>query len=847
MLHAAWRSLLARKVRLLMSTIAIVLGVGFVVGSLTFTDTLGKAFTGVMSGTIGDVSVRPAGSDGSGSGRRTVPASVLETVRSVDGVARAEGEIVTFSAYLLDKNGKPLGAPGAPGIGRNFSTIKAAHDTPGLTVSQGRAPRGPHEITVDPTTAQAGGYSVGDKAVVLTTGRTPRVEVTIVGIAKYSGGGSIGSTLITFDTAAARTWFNDGKDTFASIWVQAAPGETQQELRDRIAQRLPAGVEAVTGDVAAEEAQSSIQEALGFIDTFLLVFAGIALVVGAFLIVNTFSMLVAQRSRELALLRALGARQGQVTGSVLLEAVVVGLVGSTLGVGLGFLLAWGIKEVFGAIGMDLSGTPLQFNLSTVMWAYLLGMVVTAVAAYLPARRAGKVPPIAALRDDVALPEKALRLRFVLGLVLLAVSAGLLVWCSSSDLEYENHVLAAGMLGVLLGTIMITPVLLRPVLRALGVPCRAVWGTVGRLAEQNSLRNPRRTAATASALMIGLTLVSMMSVFGASAKASIDQLVRDNFTGDFVVSSQYGQPFSATVADRMARVDGVDEAVRLRFSFGKIDDRRAPIAGIDPDTFADIVRFEMTAGSISDLRGRTVALLDDEAKALGVGVGDTVRLDLDGSKVPMRVVGVFADNPALRAKAFTGFEGYAALMPGGRTTDNYVYVVKEPGQSARAVQDRLEDVVKDLPTVTVADQNQFAQAQQEPVDQLLRIIYALLGLAIVIAIMGIVNTLALSVVERTREIGLLRAVALTRPQLRRMVRLEAVLISLLGALLGVVVGVLLGWVLQTTQAEQGVVSLVVPWGRIALFVALAAVVGVLAAWWPARRAARMDVLRAIATD
>ncbi len=847
MLHAAWRSLLARKVRLLMSTFAIVLGVAFVVGSLTFTDTLGRALTGIMNGTIGDVMVRPAGAQTDNS-RRTVPAAALTAVRSVPGVAAAKGEITTYSAFVLDRNGKPIGPGGAPAIGTNFSTIRAAHDSPGLTLTEGRAPHGKAEITLDPHTAASGGYRVGDTVSVLTGGPQPRVRATVVGLAKFSGGGMIGATLVTFDTPSATALFQGGRDVYQSIWVEADPGVSQQVLRDRIAKVLPSGSEAVTGDVAAKEAASEIQQGLGFIDTFLLVFAGIALVVGAFLIVNTFSMLVAQRSRELALLRALGARRTQITGSVLFEALVVGFVGSTLGVGLGLLLAIGIKAVFGRLGLDLSGTPLVFAPQTVLLGYVLGIVITAVAAYFPARRAGTVPPVAALRDDVALPERALRLRFVLGIAVAAVSAALLVWCTLGDPPQANYVLAAGMLGVLLAAIMVSPVLLRPVIRTVGLLYRALWRTIGQIAEQNSLRNPRRTAATASALMIGLTLVSMMSVFGESAKASVGQVIKDNFTGDYVISAQYGRPIDTSIGTRAAKVPGVEQVVRLRFvPSAKVGSQQVLLAGIDPAGFKRIVRFDMAGGSIDALRADTVVLLDTEAKTLGVGVGSTVPVSYGGVERRMQVVGLFRSSPAMRAQAYVTMGTFATLQGGAATQDNYLYVVRSPGADPAAVHAGLDAVVKDLPIVTVADQGEFAAAQAEPIDQLLRIIYALLGLAIVIAVMGIVNTLALSVVERTREIGLLRAVAFTRPQVRRMIRLEAVLISLLGALLGIVVGVLLGWVLQRTQTDKGVVALVIPWGRLALFVALAAVIGVLAAWWPARRASRLDVLRAIATD
>lgn len=847
MFKTTWRSLIARKARLLMSAFAIVLGVAFVVGSLTFTDTLNRAFTGIMNGTVGDVMVRPAGVTGSGEGAqgRTLPASLVTVVGKVPGVARAEGEVVTFAAYVLDKHGKPLGAQGSPGLGSNFHTANAGHGLPGLKIISGHAPRGRDELTLDPRSAAAAGYHLGDTVPIVTAGNAVRISGRLVGLAQFGTGGLAGATLVTFDTATAQQYFNAGRDVFQDIWVTAQPGVSQADLRSRIAAVLPKSAEAVTGDKAAKDAGSNIREALGFINTFLLVFAGIALVVGAFLIVNTFSMLAAQRTRELALLRALGASRRQVSRSVLIEALIVGLVGSALGIALGYAIAIGIKALFARLGLDISSTALVFRSRTWLAGLLIGVLVTAVAAYLPARRASRVPPVAALRDDTALPERALRIRFAAGLATLAVAASALAGVLKHAVPQEDWVLAAGMLLTILGVIMIAPIVARPIIKAIGLLYRRPFRMIGVLAEQNALRSPRRTAATASALMIGLALVSMMTVFGESAKASVDRVIKDNFTGDYVVSSQYGAPFSPAITKRLAHVPGVADAVPLRFARATVNGERQRLSSIDPAGFAQIVRVQLTAGALDRLVGDTVVVQDDVAAAHHVTVGDRVSVRAGGSAVPMTVVGIYRKSPAILSTYVTSPAGMAAL--GTPDQDNFVYIVRKPGADAAQVHRALNAVVAQVPTVTVKDQAEFAAVQREPIDQLLRIIYALLGLAIVIAVLGIVNTLALSVVERVREIGLLRAVALTRGQVRRMIRLEAVSMSVLGAILGVLVGVVLGWVLQRTQSGQGVVALVVPWRQLIGYVVLAAVVGVLAAWWPARRAAKLDILQAIATE
>ncbi|MFQ6171655.1 ABC transporter permease [Oryzobacter sp. R7] len=852
MLRATWRSLLARKLRLFLSAFAVILGVAFVSGSYVFTDTLDRAFTGLTSGAVGDVIVRPGTSGDSGggfgpgaTGVRTVPASLVEDLATVPGAARADGRITSFGTFVVGKDGKLVGGSGPPGIAVNQSEGPAANGVPSATLERGRWPAASGEIVLDEATASKTGYLVGDTVPLVTATETPRLEARLVGTAAFGGSTLVGASVVMFTTEQAQELFLQGEDAFSQVWVTAAPGTSQEQLRTAVEAALPEDTQAATGDATAARAASRIDEALSFVTTFLLVFAGIALTVGAFLIVNTFSILVAQRSRELALLRAIGASRRQVARSVLLEAGVVGLVGSSVGIGLGILLAHAIKAVFGRIGLDLSENPLVLEPRTVVVSLVVGVLVTVAAAYLPARRAGSVPPVAAMRDDVALAESGLRWRLAVGAVLLLAGiAGMAAGLAGVG-EEPTYVLGAGAFGVLVGTAMLSPVLGRPVLAGLGWAYRRSFGAVGLMAEQNARRNPRRTAATASALMIGVSLVTMMAVIGASAKASLDKSLAEDIIADYVLTNPVGQPFSGTVARDVEQVPGVAAVVRVRAALLQLDGERDFATGVDPAAVVTVVRPEVVTGSLADLDARSVALSTELAAERGLAVGSTVTVEYAGEENERTVVATYTEDTALSSDVTMSLDGFDAL--GVPPTDRTLYVVAAPDADRPALKRALTDTVEDLPTVSVSDQAEFAASQREPIDQLLYIVYALLGLAVVIAILGIVNTLALSVIERVREIGLLRAVGLSRRQLRTMLRLESVAIAVLGAVLGIVLGLAFAVALQRSLVDDGIDVLAIPGGQLALFVAAAALVGVLAALWPGRRAARLDVLRAIATE
>ncbi len=520
---------------------------------------------------------------------------------------------------------------------------------------------------------------------------------------------------------------------------------------------------------------------------------------------------------------------------------MLGVVGATLGLGLGVLLAMGIRALFANFGLDLSGQPLIFAPRTFLAAYAVGIVVTMAAAWLPARRTTRIAPVQALRDDVALPEASLRHRFAVGAALVAVGLVALWLGLFADLPHSGWQTGGGVLAILLGVAAASPVLARPFLAGARAGYARAFGAIGNLAGHNALRNPRRTAATASALMIGLALACTMAIVGDSAKASVDRTIEENFVGDYVVSNVIGSAFTPAIGDRMARVDGVERVVRERFDPVRRDGDRMAVAAVAP---ADVgrLRLDVTSGDPQGLAGGSVLLQRSWADDEHVGVGDRVTVDVPAGRRSYRVAGIFEDNPIVVAPVLMTLDDLAAA--GFVENDNVLILFTD---DSPGIADRLDAVVADLPVVTVKDQAEFAQEQRAPIDQFVRMIFALLGLALVIAVLGIVNTLALSVIERTREIGLLRAVGVSRPQLRWMITLESVVIAVLGAVLGVLLGIGFGVALMYAVRDQGLEVISVPAGQLAIFLALAVVIGVLAAVLPARRAARLDVLRAIATE
>ena len=844
MLRATVRNLLSHKLRLLLSAVAVVLGVSFVSGSLVFTDTISKTFNDLFAEVTADVTVEPktafdAGLTGTTT-TQALMADLVETVEGVDGVRAAVGDVLVEGVQIIGEDGKVVGTGGAPGLGVNWSDEEALTV---LTIVDGQAPRSSDQVAIDSVTAEKSGYAVGDRIRLLTPGE-PRTS-ELVGIFRFgSSGGLAGATLTAFDNETAQSLLPD-PDTFTSISIAADDGVSDATLRDRVRAALPAGDVLVrTQKQQTEQEAGAVESGLQFFNIILLVFAGVSLFVGSFMILNTFSMLVAQRTRELALLRALGASRRQVTRSVLGEALVVGLVGGLIGMGAGVLIALGLKAAFAAVGLEIETGALVFRPRTAVWSLVIGVGVTLVAAYLPARRASRVAPVAAMRDDTAMPQRSLKWRTVAGIVLAVVGVVALVGSLSAGGQEAASLVGLGVFVSILSAIVLSPVLTRPVVGALGALYPRIFGTIGRLARDNAQRNPRRTAATSSALMVGLALVAAFGVLAASINSSIGGLIDRALGADYVVTAAQQLPFGAAVASSIEALPEVDSVTRQRFGAAQIEGSTVFIGAADPASLGDSIQVDYSAGDASAL---AKGLLIDEptAESKGWALGDTVDMTfLGGSTASLPVGGIYEANGAL-GQYVVSLDTWEAN--GGDTRDSFLYVNLGDDVEAAAAAPAIERAMEAHPNVDLLDQAGFKDQQSGQVNQLLFLIYALLALAILIAVLGIVNTLALAVIERTREIGLLRAVGVSRRQLRRMIRLESVVISLFGAVLGLGLGVLFGVLLQRSLASQGITDLAIPLGSLLAFLVVAAVIGVLAAIWPARRAARLDVLRAITTE
>ncbi len=844
MWKASLRSVIAHRLRLALSGIAVILGVAFVAGSLVFTNTISTAFDRLFEEISADVTVShdtafDANVPGQEAGATTVPADLVGRIAEVPGVERAEGDITVEGVRVVGSDGDLVSTGGAPGLGIDYPQ-SGRDDT--VTLVSGRVPSNSDEVVLDEVTADKGNLAPEDRVRLLTPG--PEIEATVVGIFKFGDTGNLGgATLTGFTEARAHELL--GSDDFTEIRVDAESGRSVDALAVEIQKVIPSEYVAKTRTEQADDNASDIKEALGFLNIFLLIFAFIAVFVGSFIILNTFTMLVAQRTRELALFRALGASRGQVTRSVLVEAFVVGVVGSTLGLFAGLGIASGLRWMFSQIGLELGNQPLVVSAGTIVTAYAVGVPVTMLAAYFPARRAAKVPPVAAMTDDVAMPERSLRIRAIAGVVLTLLGAVVMALGVSGAGSQPAAVLGIGVLGVFVGVTVVSPLLSRPFVKALGAPFPRFWGTVGRLSVANALRNPRRTAATASALMIGLALIGTFGVMAASINASIGKVVDQSLRSQFVFYDASYTPFSPEVAERARQTEGVSSVTEMRATAVRIKESTKSISAVSPDSLSDSFDIAFTSGGTDGLRDRGLLINDEVASDNGWKVGDTVEATfVDGARLALRVGGVYEQNEMLGGYLIsldTAAEG------GTRPVDIFAFVNVDGGANVGDVRNRLNDGLAGNPAVEVQDQGEYTDSLRAQADQLLYMIYGMLALAVVIAVLGIVNTLALSVTERTREIGLLRAIGMSRRQLRRMVRLESVVMSVFGALLGLIVGLCFGIALQRTLADDGITELRIPGGQLAVFLVISALAGVLAAVWPARRAARLDVLRAIATQ
>ncbi|MEQ6902654.1 FtsX-like permease family protein [Nocardioides sp. YIM 152588] len=848
MLTATLRGMVAHRVRFLLTTTSIALGVALLAGTMILTHTTATAFD-LLFGKIGagtDAVVRTEApysqTDGVGTNRGPIPERVLATVRGVDGVRAAEGAVQGY-ALLTDTEGRAITTTGgAPTNGYSMAAEEALRGD--VELLSGHAPTNRHEVAIDATSATEHHIPLGATIDVLFQG--PTREFTVVGTVGYGDGITDlgGTTAAYFDTATAQRvlgrpgWFD-------RIEVSAVDGVDQALLADRLSRVIPEGAEAITGKAAAEENAEATKENFRIVGIILGVFAGIALFVGSFIIWNTFTMTVAQRTREIALLRAIGAKRRQVLGSLLIEAVCLGLVASAIGFGIGVGLARGLKWLMDATGLALPFTTLQIEAGHVWVSLAVGTGVTVLAALVPARRATTVLPIEALRDSAPGSERPSVARALVGLVVLAGGTAALLYAlfGEGGMSMFGLGLAAAMLGVVIGL----PVAVRPLAALIATPLR-LRGLPGDLARQNAVRNPRRTSATAAALMIGLTLVVSMGVFASSLKASFGDVLSDRVDADlYVVTSSTQAPgYSPSVVAAVEAVDGVDQVSADGWGEARFDGEGGSYSSIDPANAGEVFNLGVSEGSLSDLGTDAVMVSESAAEEHGWKVGDRVSAEFAQSGAHrLRIAAVYAGKGWISSDYVVSRAAQRALA-GPQLVTN-AFVTLDAGADPAAVRAAVDAALADHPDAQVLDRDGFEKEASGFIDTLLTFMTVMLGLAVIIALLGIVNTLALSVFERTRELGLLRAVGMTRGQVRAMVRWESAVISLIGALTGAVLGTGIGIAMSQVLKDEGIEAISVPFGQIAVYVAVAAVAGVLAALGPARSAAKVDVLKAVVTD
>jgi putative ABC transport system permease protein len=850
MFSTALRNLWAHKMRLMLTALSITLGVAFVAGTLVLTATIRKTFDNLFAdvyrGTDAVVRAKAAfeGPQGSGAQRGRVDAALVPKLQSVDGVRAAEGAIFGY-ARLISKDGKALGNPatGAPAIGSNWSENSTLNQ---FRLVSGSPPAADNEVVIDRKSARDGHFAVGDTATVLVQGGPQRVR--IAGIARFGTADSPGgATVVAFRTPVAqRLVAEPGK--YDAIDLVAASGVSQTELVKRLSALLPSGTEALTGKAITAETQSQIRKSLSFFNTFLLIFAVIAVLVGGFMMFNTFAITVAQRTRENGLLRALGASRRQLLGSVLVEAVAVGLIASVIGIFAGLAVAVGLKNLLIAVGVDIPSYGLVVTASTVVVCLVVGVGITVLAALSPARKAAKVPPIAAMQLEVAgSTGYGSKQRVFVGLAVLGLGIAALLIGLFGGVAQPMLVVGAGALLVFFGVSILGRTVSLPLSRVIGAPLPRLRGITGELARENAMRNPKRTAASASALMIGVGLVGFITIFVASTKASINNAIDKGFTGDIVLDSGGGLMGGVDpgLAQRVAALPEVAAATGLRQGLAQVDGKAVTVQAGDPTTIFQVMKINPQQGSTADLDATGIGVYKNVAKDKHWTIGSQVPVNFAKSgRQTMHVAVIYGEN-AQAGNYFLGTPAYNANF--ASNLDSKVLVKKRDGVSQASALTAVKQAAQAYPGVKVLDRAQYKADQTKFLNQLLNLVYALLGLAIIIALMGIANTLALSITERIREVGLLRAVGMTRPQLRAAIRWESVIIALQGTLLGLVIGIFFGWALTAALHDQGITVFRVPVTALLIVVLLAALAGALAAVLPSRRAAKLDVLRAVVTE
>jgi putative ABC transport system permease protein len=838
------KNALAHKRRLFSTGLAVLIGVAFLAGTLIFTSTISRTFDDLFANVYEktDAVVRSSESIDVGFGtqiRGRIPDDLVDVVATVDGVAEAIGE-TEGTARIIGKDGTPMGrANGSPNFGMSVTPAELSP----WEIAAGRLPSGPDEMAMDNGSFKRGNFAEGDRVTVVSQAGSR--EFTVVGAVRFGATDSPGgATFALFDLPTAQS-FVGRPGEIDSISVGGDGSISEQALTERIQQALPEGAnaETLTGAEITEESQTALQDALSFFNILLLVFAGVGLFVASFIIYNTFAITVTQRLRENALLRAVGASRTQVLGSLLVEAVIIGFIASVVGLIAGIGVSQGLRAAMDVLGFDIPASGLVITSRTIVIALVVGTLITAVAAVFPAIRASRVPPVAAMRDVSVDRSAVAPARIVVGLVVTGLGVASLL----AALTGAGPIWFLGAAVLFIGLFILGPVIARPLAHVLGAPLPAARGITGELARENAVRNPKRTARTAAALLVGVALVSGVTVIAASVKSSVRSIFDEQFTGDFVLAAEGGfvGGLPITVAPEISALAEVEEAAGIGLGFGRVDGTDRLVTLVDPVPASRLFDLDMVAGEVTALTDEGVLLSSRQAERESKALGDTVSVYLlDGQERLLTVQGIY-DNDELAGAVTVTKSLYGTS--GGDQFDFSVFIIQSDDVTAAEAETAIAVVADRYQNATLQSRADYIDTQAAQIDQFVNLVYALLALSILIAVIGIANTLSLSVFERTRELGLLRAVGASRAQVRSSVRWESIITAVLGTAQGILVGILLGYAVIVALRDEGLRTFTLPWTLLVFILLGAILAGVIAAWLPARRAARLNVLRAIAYE
>src|SRR3954468_6847919 len=846
MFKIALKGIMARKGRLLLTSLAVILGTSFLAGTYIFSDTLTKSFNDLFStvfqGT--DAYVRSSvviESDFGQDDRQRIPDTLTPIVAQVPGVKTAESSVLGF-ARVIGKDGNPIGKEGnGP---PNFGSSIAGEGETIWKISDGRLPSGNGELALDTKTAESGDYVLGDTVKVVAQGGSR--DFKLVGLARYGDVASPGgATFALFDLPTAQEFV--GKPGFIDAVVVKSDGTVSDDvLADRIQASLPADskTETLTGAEITKENQTSIEDALSFFRIFLTVFSFIAIGVACFVIYNVFSITAAQRQRENALLRAVGAQRRQVSRAMLIESVVVGILGSLLGLIVGIGVAMALKAFLGVLGIDFPSTTLQLLPRTVVLVLIVGTIVTVLSALLPARRGGRVSPLAAMRESATERVGSSKKRILAGVIFAAVG---IVGVVATLAGASTALLGVGMLLMWVGVLILGPVLALVAAKVIGTPVAKAFKVTGKMAQGNSARNPKRTSRAAAPVLIGVALVTAVALLATTLKAQVREIFGQQFTGDLVVKTDDFTGFgglSPDLANQLNTLPEVAAAAGIGVKASEVNGKVSQITLVDPANVGEVFDLDLKSGAYSDLTTSSIMVSEQKAKSDNLKLGDVLTVNLTGlGELPLTVVGSYGSDE-LAGPYTVSRDLYANTS--GSYFDFSVFINTAPGVSEAQAEAAIQPVVDHYGSGDLQTRSEYIDDQASQINTLLALIYGLLALSIVIAAVGIVITLLLSVYERRREIALLRAVGMTRSQVWYTVSWESVITSLLGAVLGVILGLISGYLFVLSLRDEGVTVLSVPVFSTIVILVVSFIVGVIAAVIPARRATKVDIIEAIAT-